>query len=307
MRAALLGVAAMSIEEDIKQAELHLKQLEIEQKQAELNSKSYRFGLSSAAVVITIVGGLSAIIFQALGIHQANIQAATAEKDRGTALGVAQLQTQKDFDSKGVELFLRERERLITCDTEATTRNLKLFKGLFTEQITASFSEVVGYTNQTCATQAANAVAEKARRASKSEDQVKAAADSARYNTIEQRTATLGSLIAPVVSPQPSIARDTVFIQINTEDDRPNARTLQAALIREGYSAPGIELASVAPSAYEVRYYYRVQQDEAAKLAAFAASVLRIDSASIKPVGPLESTYKSLPGKTMEFWFRRRH
>jgi len=84
----------MSVEDDIKLAELKLKNLEIELKQRDLASKA-RFNLASTAVLVTVIGGFSAVLFQGVG---ALISWNGKKKAEVTA--------KSDFDFKGLELLI---------------------------------------------------------------------------------------------------------------------------------------------------------------------------------------------------------
>jgi hypothetical protein len=278
----------MSVEDEIKIAELKLKQLEIQQKEHELTAKT-RFDLTRAAVLVTVIGGMSAVLFQGVG-------ALTSWNEKKKA----EVTAKSDFDFKGLELFIKEQGNLITCDQDESNRNLRLFQSLFSETVTRGFNEIVAYRSQKCVTQSANSATDRAKSASKSEAQVNAAADAARYAAVAQQAPLLSAGI------EPGQARYRVFIHINSDTDRTAAATLQAALIKKGYSAPGIETVSTAPNRYQVRFYYKQQEPDAKTLALLAESVLGLGPSSIEIPPALERTFKSLPQGTLEFWFPRR-
>jgi hypothetical protein len=278
----------MSTEDPVKAAELRLKELEIELKQKELRGRA-RFDINRAAVFVTIVGGVAALIFQLLGVYIAN-----TEKEN------AAIRATSDFDFKGVELFLKEKDQLITCDVDESLRNFQLFQRLFSTKITSAFQDIAASRTSKCATESGNKAADEALRRNEKPEQVAEAADRARYATIAQQS----SLLAATKESDQSRLR--VFIHINAEADRAAASMLQADLIRNGYAAPGIQMVSSAPSGLELRYYYKMQADQAGKLAALVAQILGTEPKGIKIAGPLETTFKSLPQQTMEFWFPRR-
>ncbi len=204
--------AAMSVEDEIKIAELKLKQLEIQQKEHEITAKT-RFDLTRAAVLVTVIGGMSAVLFQGVG-------ALTAWNEKKKA----EVTAKSDFDFKGLELFIKEQGNLITCDQDESNRNLRLFQSLFSETVTRGFNEIVAYRSQKCVTQSANSATDRAKSASKSEAQVNAAADAARYAAVAQQAPLLSAGI------EAGQARYRVFIHINSDTDRTAAATLQAAL-----------------------------------------------------------------------------
>ena len=149
-------------------------------------------------------------------------------------------------------------------------------------------------------TNSANSASDEAKKQSKTPDQINEAADKARYTAAAQRA----PLLAPAV--ESDARRYRVFIHINSEADRAAAVRLQSALVQKGYSAPGIEFVSSAPSQFQVRYYYSEQAKDAKRLADIAQAELPLKSASIQVPPPLGDTYKSLPQGTMESWFPRR-
>jgi hypothetical protein len=278
----------MGIEDDIKLAELELKKLEIKQKQQDLDAK-VRFNLASAAVLVTLIGGISAVAFQWVGLN-------ISENDKQKA----EVTAKSAFDFKGLELFIKEQAHLITCDSDESRGNVRLFQVLFGETVTRGFNEIVAHRIQKCVTESANSAADKAKNASKTSDQINAAADAARYAAAAQQASLLSSGIESVKT------QYRVFIHINSVDDRAAAAALQAALIQKGYSAPGIENVSSAPDRYQVRFYYKEQEPDAKKLASVVESHLGLSSTSIQIPPPLELRYKSLPQKTMEIWFPRK-
>jgi hypothetical protein len=270
----------------LKEAELKLKELEVELKQREL-AEHRRFDLGRAAVIVTILGGIAAILFQSVGVWRASIEKSNAE-----------LRAASDFDFKGLELFIREQDHLITCDYDSSARNLNLFKSLFSEKITSGFNEIVSSKNNQCGTARGNTAAQEVKSKNGTLQDINAAADAARYDAIAQRS----SLLAVTQGSGPL----RVFIHINSDSDRRDAVALQTALIQKGYSAPGIELVSTAPEHYELRPYHSTQIEEAKAVAAIATDQLRLNSSEVRISKPLDAAFKSLPQNTMEFWFPRR-
>jgi hypothetical protein len=63
----------MSIDEDIKTAELELKRIEIAERKSALAARG-RFDLAGAAVWVTMIGGLSAVLFQDIGLKTSSLQ-----------------------------------------------------------------------------------------------------------------------------------------------------------------------------------------------------------------------------------------
>jgi hypothetical protein len=278
----------MAIEDELKQSELEAKRLEILRLQKELNSKK-RLDLAGAAVLVTILGGLSAVVFQGIGLRTALSQQETAH-----------ITARSEFDFKGLELFLREQDHLFGCDPDEALRNLTLFKTLFSEQITSGFSGIISYRTQNCLARLQNAaVLEAGDTATLLE--VRAAADEARYSAAVQQSA----LLEPAAGSSESQHR--VLIQIGSEADHAAASGLQAALVRAGYAAPGVELVAAAPFNYQVRYYYKDQAEDAQKLASFVTAELGLEASGGVRIIPLEGRYGSLPKGTMEFWFPNRN
>jgi hypothetical protein len=289
----------MSVEDDIKQAELDLKLLDIQQKQSELK-KARHFDITRAAVVVTFIGSVAAVAFQTIGFYTSLNEKAKAETEKQQAEIRAEAVRKAEFDFRGVELFLKEQSRLITCDRDESLRNLQPFQQLFTERVVNGFNEIAAYRGQKCVTDSENLATTKARNESKTEAQVRAAADAARYAATAQQAPLLAAGI------DPHSKGNRVFIHINSEADRPAAAGLQAELARRGYSVPGIERVSSAPDNYQVRYYYTEQQQDASALAAIAEAKFGLPAKAIELPEPLDKKYKSLPSRTMEFWFPRR-
>jgi hypothetical protein len=213
----------MVIEDDIKAAELETRKLEILQRQKDLGEKR-RFGLASAAVLVTILGGLAAVLFQGIGFL-------TSTQDKENA----EIAAASDFDFKGLELFVKEQDHLITCDPDESARNLKLFNDLFSKRVTAGFSEVVAYRSQKCIAQSQNSGAAEAEAKTKgaplSTEEIAAAADVARYAAAALQASLLD---ASTAANAPARQKYRVFIQINSEADRIDAAALQAALNSKG-------------------------------------------------------------------------
>lgn len=278
----------MSVEEDLKQAQLEAKQLEVEQRRKDLNAKP-RLNLAGAAVLVTMLGGVSAVLFQGIGLLTA-----MNEKEAARAA------SRSEFDFKGLELFLKEQDRLFGCDPDESLRHLTLFQTLFSDQITDGFSGIIAYRTQICLAKSQNAaVAQASSTAGVLE--IGTAADNARYSAAAQQSALLDSTAGS------SLEQYRVFIQIGDDADRATAAGLQAALTAAGYAAPGVDQVDAAPFNYQVRYYYKDQVEDARKLASVIASELALEGtgATIQLIS-LEGRFGSLPKETMEFWFPKR-
>lgn len=281
----------MAIEDELKQAELEAKRLEIRQREKELKSRQ-RLSLAGAAVVVTMLGGVSAVAFQGIGLW-------TALVDRGATA----IRADKEFDFKGVELFITEHETIITCDWEANSRTVQLFNVLFAENVTNGIGEVVSYRRQECIAKSQNAAAQSAEAGGLDQEQIVERAEAARYEAVAAAVLSVEPLVSAAESER---AREyTVFIQINSEGDREDARRLQRALIESGYRAPGIELVATAPSSYEIRYYHGDQESDAEQLDSVTTTALNLSEGVIR-LASLDGRFGSLPRGTMEFWFPKR-
>jgi hypothetical protein len=275
--------------------ELELREREVRVQEQEQTLREKQFELdqrkgpwSNAAVSITAIAGVAAIIFQALNYG-------AAREDRTTAayqLSAAKVQANRDWEFKGLQLFLSDEEKLVGCDPKATDAHVSLF-GNFWPDLLAQFRTAAAARAQSCANAVANAAVTSAGSGTSSPQSGGNAADKARYQTI--------SSFAPAVTQAgaPGQIR-TVYLQIASEGQRSQALTLQQALISQGYSVPGIERVAAAPSQAQLRIYRGDEQNAARSLAAVIANALHAPPPAIQS---LQSTYANLPAGVVEFWF----
>jgi hypothetical protein len=287
----------MSVDDDLKAAELELKRLEIQEKQRMARANA-NWDLARASVLVTVVAGVAAVLFQVLSFQIAQVDKRRADATAKSDKERAQIAATSDFNFRGVELFVKEHERLVTCDAEESRRNIALFRNLFSVEIMKAFDEIVAFSVQKCISDAANREGARAKTESKTPAQVTEAAEAARY----QETAIQAAVLATSISQAPGYQ---IFIHITKDADRERATALQAELRSKGYSAPGVQKVSFAPERFQVRYYYQDQVNDAKMLRSIAAAQLGISTEDIQLPDALDKRYKSLPKRTMEFWFPR--
>jgi hypothetical protein len=266
----------MSIDDELKAAELQSRKLEIAARQKELDAKPKRFDLSHAAVLVTVIGGLSAIAFQGLA-------AMSAETSKQTA----RAQAERDFDFKSLELLLTKKSDILFCeDPDRSARNIAMFKGLSAEMATA-FQDYASSNSAKCvAQQTASAPA--------------ANAEQTRYNAIAQQS-TLIAAAAGLGGGAKGNSQFQVWLQYPGGDEQKAAAVkVQQALQQAEYRAPGIEHVSTAPNRYEVRYYKDKDLQTATAIASVVQSALGLPQRPT--VRSLAATYKSLPDDIFEVW-----
>jgi hypothetical protein len=231
-------------------------------------------------VIITVIAGISAIIFQGLGVWEARI---TRETEAARAA--------RDFDFKVFELILTQRATLISCNPQSTEKNVSAINVVLSEQLKPALRNLVDGVVSSCVTAAQNSAPQS--------DSAKPAEQTARYNTLAAQSQVLTAVGQTDAAP-----RGRVFIQYQAASDRAWALQLQASLQTAGYKAPGIQAVRAAPAGYEVRFYKAGQQAAADQLAAKVQADLKLPA---KPqVHSLAGLYPGLPRGVMEVWFPAR-
>lgn len=283
----------MATADESKQEELQIQRDDLALRREQFELEKRKGPLNNIAVVITIIASMAAVIFQG-GSYLTASQQARAAADN---LKAANVQAGRDWSFRGLELFVHEEDKLITCDPSTTNAQVDLFTTLFPEQ-TLQFRQAASSKSQACVTHLANsaAAAVTAAGSQPSPQLVQEAADHARYTNL--------AAFAPAISvgdaKNGTAALPTVYLQINTEAQRSAALTLQQALIDQGYHAPGVQLVSSAPRQSQVRFYHPGQEQVAQAAANLIASTLKIPEPSVVAV---PGTYKNLPTGIIEFWF----
>jgi len=308
--------ALRQLEVDLKVEELAFKKsqderdfaVKKEQSERELTLKEHQFEhektkspFANVAVIVTIIIGLSGIGFQGLSAWSAHSAAVQAQADKDTAKinanaasKKADAQARLDHDENGLKLFLAASEKLLNCDYKMTDAQVGMFEAIYPD-LTKDIGAAVDARRSGCAAAAANAAAQLAEHAKAPQAEVLAVALTARYDAL-QRLSMNASAAATSALP-------TVYIQFESEDDRPAAIALQAALLQKGYGAPGIQKVSAAPNNPQVRYYNDDQKGLAQTAASFIGAQLHMPKPpATAPVGGR----RDLPTGVIEFWFPHR-
>lgn len=274
---ASIGVNAMSDEDPRPRDELELKwrQYQLDKEQADHDRHD---ALRRLPVIITVIAGISAIIFQGLGVWEARI---TRETEAARAA--------RDFDFKVFELMLTQRQSLISCNPQSTAKNVSAISVVLSDQLKPALTNLVDGVVSSCVSAAQNS--------STASDSAKPAEQTARYNTL----AAQSQVLTATGPGDPAAARGRVFIQYQGASDRAWALQLQSALQAAGYKAPGIDQVKAAPANYEIRYYKASQQGAAEQLAAKVQTELKLSAPP--QVRSLASLYPGLPRGVMEVWF----
>ena len=284
--------SATSNDLDQKERQILVQEGELQLKREQFAYEKQKGPLANVAVAVTTIGGAAAIFFQALGVIAAHEEKITAQ----AKLAISDKQADKEWDLKGLELFVGGEEKLIGCDPVSTETQISLFSSLFPD-LMPRFRAAASSKALSCATARSNVVAATVgpNTAAPEAQAIAAAADDARY-------ATMSSFAASVATPSTTASDPlkTVYIQIADESQRQDALALQQALIAKGYSSPGIELVKSAPNAPQLRIYRSNEQAAAANLAKFIAATLHTSEPSVQS---LEKSFSKLPAGIAEFWF----
>jgi hypothetical protein len=214
------------------------------------------------------------------------------------ATATAKAQSSNEWDFRAVELFVKEQDKLTSCDADNNARHLKLFTDLFSQRITGAIRQVGEGQVATCLAQATGKGQQQAQDEKLNPDQQAKAAETARTLALIQQAPLLDAATSG------SATAYTVFIQIPDEDRRVEGNDLQRALAGTGYSAPGVERVKVAPRQPEVRFYREAQRGDAQKLAGQIQQLLKLPAPPA--VRLLGGDRKGLPARVMEFWFPAR-
>lgn len=274
--------------------ELRRREVEVQEQELELKRQQFQYEKSkgpmgNVAVAVTVVAGIAAVLFQGVGAYGAHEEQVAATAN----LKSAEKRAGKEFDLKGIELFVNTEDKVVGCDPTAVDAQVSLFTSLFPE-LMDRFRDAAASKAQHCAAVSGNAAASATGKGA-TPQAVAAAADKARYSTL--------SNFAPAVS-QPSAGASsplsTVYIQIADASQRGQALALQQALIAAGYTCPGIQLVATAPRAPQLRIYRDDERSAASKLAGVIAATLHIPQPDVRS---LQSQYKNLPTGVVEYWF----
>ncbi len=260
-----------------EERQIRVQEGELALKREQFAAERKKGVLGNAAVMITIVGGVSAILFQAAGVVTAQINLETAKQ-----------QATNDWDFRGLELFVHDEDKLVSCDGAETAAEVSLFQSMF-PRLLDELKRVASAKAQACIAQQGDAAA-----AATKGPGAAGASDQARY-------AALASF-APALSSAPS-ARPTVYIQISDEAERPDAVRLQQALAAQGYAAPGVQRVATSPSEAQLRYYHddQTSTDQANTAAAQIAAILHTPKPQVLVV---PGHYSNLPYGIVEYWFK---
>lgn len=94
--------------------------------------------------------------------------------------------------------------------------------------------------------------------------------------------------------------RPTVYIQIQSAEQKPSADRLRQLLPQKGYKAPGIERVSIGPKKAELRYFRDSEKAAATELAGLLSKNSDIGEVQVKRVTGYETKSTQLP---FELWY----
>jgi hypothetical protein len=234
-------------------------------------------------VVITAIAGASAILFQGLGTWGVAIER-SAQAQRA----------ERDFDFKGLELFINRRGELVSCNPEVMQKNLDAFTLVLSERVKPALDSLVEGGVRNCAADAqtlASTAAPATVGSGTAQDQT------AYYGALQRQAGVLAATAASGSGNEGY----RVFLQYQDPADLGRAASVRAKLQADRYSAPGIQRVSVAPSRHEVRYYRDEDAAAAAKVAKLVADTLKLGS--VPATVSLQKLYPNLPGRSIEVWF----
>ncbi len=285
----------MATEAELRERAVMVQEGDLALRRQQFDYEKTKGPLNNAAVAVTMIAGLSAVLFQAGAFFTARQQALAAQDN----LSAARLQSGKDWSFRGLELFVHDEDKLISCDGPATDAQMSLFTGLFPDLV-VQFRNAAQAKTQSCITVQGNAAAAAAVASKASPKEVAEAADAARYSALASfapSAAQASGAPAAKVSALP-----TVYIQIGSETQRSQALALQQSLAAKGYGAPGVQRVAAAPRMAQLRYYHPDPADVAvaSKTATAIGSLLRTPAPAIVPV---PGHYRNLPTGIVEYWF----
>lgn len=234
--------------------------------------------VTNPAVLITFIAGLAAITVQIASLFTSWINSRNEMS-----------KTEYDQKFRGLELFIKNEDTIITCNINKTSRNLEIFQKLYPE-FSDQFSSIAREKAPECAAIKNNETVIP----SASEKNNKQDAQAAFYKTLAQQTSVI---------PQPSTsdpAHPTIYLQISDESQRVDAQNLQMTLSALEYKIPGIQRVNAAPNVAQVRYYYSGQRDVSKLVAKQIAHIL---SSPVPEVDPVPGKYGTLPTGVIEYWF----
>lgn len=268
--------------------ELQIEKDKLALEQAKFAYERKKGPLANVAVSVTVIAAVAALGFQSLGFL-------AAREDRKAAterLKTSEQQAGRDFEYKGLELFVTGEDKIVECDPAATEAQVSLFSSLFPNSI-SRFRTAASAKAQACATTRANAAATTASSVNASPQKIEAAADKARY-------ATISSFAPSSTQAATKASLRTIYLQIADESQRGDALNLQFELTEKGYSCPGIQLVSAAPKLAQLRVY---RSDELTAASAVTSIIGPVLHSSPPAAISIERTFKHLPPGVAEFWF----
>lgn len=293
---------------DLREKEIETRNAELQVRRDELQRERKPLSLTNAAVWVTIIAGLSGVLFAGISAYTALVQR----------------------DADGLRLFVESQDKFASCPAATTVsvtavsstdpnpvsqqktsaeaaapsadaegsapersvseENLQMLTSFYPD-LKPQFVEVVNTKYQTCIGGAAQAAYAAAKAQNVSPAAAIVAADDARY-------AAMSATALPSAAATSTAKLPTVFIQYTTQKDQ--ATQLQSALQSQGYNVPGIQHVDAAPNSAEVRFYYDNQTVQAGALATAVSKVLNTPPPASHALG---KHYANLPPDTLEFWF----
>jgi hypothetical protein len=293
---------------DLREKDIQTRNAELQVRRDELQRERKPLSLTNAAVWVTIIAGLSGVLFAGITAYTALVQR----------------------DADGLRLFVESQDKFASCPATTTVsvtavsssdpkpmsqpspsaaaaapsaaaeaaapersvaeENLQMLTSFYPD-LKPQFEEVVYTKYQTCIGGAAQAAYTAAKAENVSPAAAIAAADNARY-------AAMSATALPSAAATSTAKLPTVYIQYTTQKDQ--AQQLQAALQGQGYNVPGIQHVVAAPTNPEVRFYYSTQSKEAGDLATAISKILNTSPPAAHSIG---KSYANLPQETLEYWF----
>lgn len=279
-------------EKGINDAELKRQQLLVERAKYQLEVAKFhgqqRDLLARLPIIVTMIGGISAVLFQFIGLGTSSNQRKAAAYE----LRAKQIAEKSDHDIRALEFFTKNSNTLVRCGGKAAS-NAEVLLGLgnyMTPEGRILLKSALDGALSECKSQPGTP-STKGAPANKEQE-------AAKYAETER--------LAPLFDASAALAEGTnqlptIFIHYAAEADRDKAAALQGVLRGLNYSAPGIEKVSAAPKKLQIRFYKDKQRPQAQQL----ADKLRA-SLGVEPMlRSLERDYPNLPssGGVMEIWF----
>src|SRR5271165_3385685 len=133
--------------EQVQERTLKLQEGELELKREQFERDSRKGVLSNVSVLVTVIAGLSAVIFQILNYWASAEQAKSAKSN----LEAARLQSDNEWNLRGLQLFVAVEDKIISCDAYANEAQLNLFTDLF-PKLVVGFRNAASARANNCAT-----------------------------------------------------------------------------------------------------------------------------------------------------------